>query len=733
MSNPGIRFSGYLAPFAALDEEHPLFHLIIEEVAAIWPGNKKDVLIDIVEFDTFIDPQTKKLKFEGGKAPKDDLLASFKAVLVHRDDHTFYFDEIEPRNGVDYSQEPEGNIPWFKLKFCVDGTSKDNLDNNSSPEFIIPVLNQENADYEGNTFEIGFSLIDAQDNRKYGNSSSWPALMRVPRHFVPSSYNTSLLYLNSIHSLISEDFLAYTSTPASDATATVITDRTDQQILQNQKRNQQKAAEKALKELEKHIKESGGYYGQYLNKLMEYQELMSLYKSQLDTLDSCKNDEESWHRYQPVVQDTRSKLDKLKTELDEYVFSFGFVPNGIKKAAEENVRKQQRVKEIDEFLNSPMVRVLTLLPYGGTVTGFAKILQGKYLDGMVDLGFALLQYGSIVKLRSLAYQFSRFDSMREKPFMAVRALIASKYAKTMTVGGPNMGTFQKIAEALDPGYENLCKAYNGFTALKNCGNEVRDILKYRSTVQKAILALRDVPSGLPVRAAGQLLKQAGCYGDFLLIVNALKTMNTIRGVPKGVETSLKELEKLGQHANILPDAKECKPATYDLSALLIRFSELDWTTEQVINAPQAFPEADIQKRVQLELKMFAPPHTHANNKDLLISRLNEIIARIEEELPWRKDLYARGMNTKLLERTYGILIKKSEDDVLEYGIAKFCQQLNEMAKYAGYQTWNLEDLIYFQSSLTLVSYGKKYRILTGEGMLEWFREEATAIINLCAI
>jgi hypothetical protein len=56
-----------------------------------------------------------------------------------------------------------------------------------------------------------------------------------------------------------------------------------------------------------------------------------------------------------------------------------------------------------------------------------------------------------------------------------------------------------------------------------------------------------------------------------------------------------------------------------------------------------------------------------------------------------------------------------------------------MFSCAGYQTWNLEDFIYFQSSLTLVSYGKKYRILTGEGMLEWFREEATAIINLCAI
>ena len=115
MASLGIRFSGYLAPFRAMDEDHPLLHLIVDEVDAIWPGNSAKVVVDIFEFDTFIDAHTKRLRFEGDSPPKNDLLASFDALLVRRDDHTFYFEEVQPRDGADYSSEPEGNIPWFKL------------------------------------------------------------------------------------------------------------------------------------------------------------------------------------------------------------------------------------------------------------------------------------------------------------------------------------------------------------------------------------------------------------------------------------------------------------------------------------------------------------------------------------------------------------------------------------------------------------------------------------------
>ena len=231
MPNPAIRFSGYLAPFSTIDEEHPVLHLIVDEVAAIWPRNSSKVLVDIMEFDSFIDVHTKQLRFEGGAAPKDDLLASFEALLVRRDDLTFYFDEIQPRDGKDYSQKPEGNIPWFKLKFCVAGTAKDNLDANPSPQYIIPILNPENAEYEGGSFEMGFSFKAADTNRNYGNSSAWPSLVRVPRHFLPPEYETSLLYLESVHALMSERYPARSSTPASDHTATPITGRTDEQIL----------------------------------------------------------------------------------------------------------------------------------------------------------------------------------------------------------------------------------------------------------------------------------------------------------------------------------------------------------------------------------------------------------------------------------------------------------------------------------------------------------------------
>ncbi len=180
--------------------------------------------------------------------------------------------------------------------------------------------------------------------------------------------------------------------------------------------------------------------------------------------------------------------------------------------------------------------------------------------------------------------------------------------------------------------------------------------------------IEKIPTGMPVREFADALQSANDYSDFLLIVNALKTMNKIRTIPKSIQTTLDELELLGEHAGILPDAKECKLAVNDLNQLFYRFNDKIWTIEQVINDP-AFPEYEIQIRVQSELKMFAPPHTCANNREFIISELNELLTQIHNELPWRMDLMTKGKIDELLFR--------ASLSQLENKITKFCDQISE--------------------------------------------------------
>ena len=692
-------FAGHFEPNTSLMVRGPLLKLYVSALPDFPVNSEKKVKIDILEFDSFLEPETGKKITED---PKDDLLAQFEGTIVHEGGIGVYFKDVKPSGSNTFSEQPADNRPWIKLKF--DGKTDDSME-----EYFIPLLNEDSQIEDDDWFEIGFSLKDESDG-EIGNTKKSPSFVSVPRDFVPFEYFSSLELTNGFYAQDSSRYL-YNLYTERDNTIVPATGFSEKRLLADVNEKYDQRVKESLKRLKKAVEKSSNVNDIYINKLLEYHDTVAQYYREVETYNNLEDDNRKVS-YSSIVDSTKEKADKLKKDFDSYLETNGHIPKSFKETREKLIEAKKRVEKIDDFLNTPVIKVLTILPGGSCVTGFCKILQGKYKEGLIDIGFELLTYGSWNKFKVMAELFENFNKYKNTPMGSLKSLISFRYMKVLQGNNSSVKTLQEIAGMTDPGFGALFKAVNGCKSLKGTGNEFVDLMRNRKLLGKVTVSLKENPMVANADQFILFLKKESDYNNFLLVAGFLKAIKGTADIANNISTAIKELHSISTFTNIVPGADKCSEAANGTKLLLNEINKHRIVINEVL---QKIPDHEIKTRQKLEIKKYADENPYADvqfshSREDLLELVHKTMELFKKEIPRRKEYKNTNANFSLALST------TRHDESLESNVDKLCEIIESLSRISGYDTFNLKSWFYSDNVIFYKGTKNEVPVITGHGL-----------------
>lgn len=165
----------------------------------------------------------------------------------------------------------------------------------------------------------------------------------------------------------------------------------------------EKQREKAFKAYAKwvddYVNNVPSLYAEYVKDVKQHQRIIASI-TRLEKLASKESPSYADKANQQIYS-YMAELEEINTRITQYLDVDKGIPSAYKEGAKRKQAHLQKCKEIDEFMNTPIVKLVCILPGGGCLMGIAEILKGNLGRGLVNIGFDLLTFGGFAKLGSL--------------------------------------------------------------------------------------------------------------------------------------------------------------------------------------------------------------------------------------------------------------------------------------------------------------------------------------------
>ena len=698
------KFHAGFTPNIPVESKDPLITFYISNIPELKIGSEMNITMEIMELDTFLDPDKHCEMIEGAD---DDLLAKFSGVIVFEEANLRYLKYVKVVGDSDFLKVPEKNTPWFRLNFYYEKGK-------SPEEYYIPLIPEDSLEDEGDWFEVGCVVKD-ESGKELGNTRKWPATITIRRDFVPCEYDNALVMTDAMYAQNASKYL-YKHYSDRDKTISPSSEFSDKRLLADINYNYEKQVKESLEKLKETVDNSSNVNDIYISRLLEYHDKIAEYYRAVEIYSGISIKDESIRISQgSVVNNIKIETDSLRKDMDDFLKSDGRIPESYQEAKKKISEARERVENIDSFLDNPVVKLLAILPGGSCVTGFCKILQGKYKEGFIDIGFELLTYGGWNKFKVMAELFENFNKYKNTPMGSLKSLISFRYMKTLQGNKTGIKTLAEIAGMADPGFGAMFKTINSCTALKGVGNELADLIRSRSLIGNVVKSLRGASGIVTIEQFKRFLQINNYYSDFLLVAGFMKTVKGGADIKKNLEKALDEFDSICGHKNLVPDSDISDSTSGNLNSLLKEFSNKEWKLEEVLNE---FPDTEISMRQKIEIERYYKEHPYEDypfsySQENLFKMLDNIVEKYKMEIPKRKE--SRDKNESLALSLY--LIGYKEGTSLEALVDKFCDILESICYVAGYDTFDARSWFYQDSVVFYKGTGKERLLITGYGML----------------
>lgn len=529
-------------------------------------GEKAAVTVDILELDReFI--RNNEVVSEGSD---DDLLATFEGFLENRNGR-FIFSEMKPVAEPDWKSC--ALFPYFHISFAaenysIQNSAKDTAKTASFP-VVVGLVKEEN---EGTEFEIGFVI--KKGGAVIGSSGKTASLFdgEYTTHLPLSCFNirTNVESVGlacatyNLGRFDRSDFLTDEEHRVNEASSTRVYSST----ATAQSEKNLKVIESMLKRIDHLVTTSNNPYFQNIEAVKEYYKTLELYRSQMSSFHQLKSDKNANSNdidtmARGILQPLAQTLNALEEKITGYLKSGKHPPAAYMNKIKHYSVVNERNKEIDSFLNNPIVLVLGLLPGAGVVTGSLKLMQGKTFDGLMDLFGNILEYGSFIKLARVARAYNRTSKSTVELLYSYRYRNIVSQITTNDVMKKITGVSLNKSNAV---LGNLFSTVGSFKSLIGNVNSVSELHKNRKIIlDMTERAVAGITNGY-IRDANEYVRFVKKLGNtnetmeyFAILRLAYGSVKAGKDAHSAVQSTFKEMTQLLGVADF-PGAKDFNPA-----------------------------------------------------------------------------------------------------------------------------------------------------------------------------